>query len=196
MSNLTPCHTKGQQPHYASWTDSQPGAPVLFHLSNSHRPCDAVKKSIVHSKPFSSKPELSFQWRANAGTQQLTHCHWWVTPIQIPCLWVDYLIRQLTGPISSYSITIISRKWMNWHQHLSQKMKGWMHGWGKKKKKKMIVVFQYMPLGRTLSVQAHNHFLSGYLKQLLVKCIGRSCSCRLPSWSAKNKQGMVTLPLP
>lgn len=62
-----------------------------------------------------------------------------------------------------------------------------------RKKKKMIVDFQYMPLGRTLSVQAHNHFLSGYLKQLIVKCIGRSCSCRLPSWSAKNKEGMVTL---
>lgn len=69
MNNLTPCLNKGQQTHYQSWTDSQPGAELLFHLSDTHGPCDAIKKSIIPSKPFSLPNWISLGWSANAGTQ-------------------------------------------------------------------------------------------------------------------------------
>lgn len=78
-----------------------------------------------------------------------------------------YLIRQLKWSISAHWIIIISWLWVNRHQHLSQKMKDWIHGW----EKENIVLLQYILLGRTFSFQAHN-FLSVSLKQLIVKCIG------------------------
>lgn len=133
----------------------------------------ASRKASPIQNLFLPQAELSFQWSANAGTPHLTHCYWWVTAIQIPCLWVDYLIRWFKGPISAHWIIIISWKWVNRHRYLSQKMKEWMYGWGeKKKKRKMIVFLQYVVLGRTLSVQAYNRFLSGRLKDLIVKRIG------------------------
>lgn len=36
--------------------------------------------------------------------------------------------------------------------------------------------FSVHAAGKALSVQAHNHFLSGHLKQLIVKCIGTAAA--------------------
>lgn len=51
-----------------------------------------------------------------------------------------------------------------------------LNEWPRKKEIMVIVVFQYMLLGNTLSVPVHNNFLSGYLKKLILKCIGAAAA--------------------
>lgn len=166
MGNLTPCYTKGQQTHYESWTDSQPGAQVLFHPSDTHRPCKAIKeKRTMPSKPFSSGTQLnsnriSFGWSADAGAQYLTHCCCWVTAVQIYCLLVDYPIRELKEPISACWITIISwkkneltsialHKWKDWMYGESKIKYGWLWFFGS-------CCWEGLPV-----FQVHNHILVG-----------------------------------